>query len=75
MFHTASPLEMRVSSKVEISGFFGDSNYNDVWLGQSGERMFCYRKHVKGHMMFGKNRNMTQHTVGTRALVLFALSH
>ena len=30
-----------VSSKVEISGFFGDSSYNDVLLRQTGERAFC----------------------------------
>jgi hypothetical protein len=48
---------------VEISGFFRDLGYNDVLLGQSGERTFCYSKHVKGHMMFRKNISMTPQTV------------
>jgi hypothetical protein len=32
---------------------------NDVFLGQTGERMFCYSRHMKGGMMFRGNINMT----------------
>ena len=39
----------------------------------TGERIFCYSKHVKGHRMFTKNINMTPQTVGAQALVCFAL--
>ena len=56
---------------------------NDVLLGHTGEgcfakadtgkRMFYYSKHVKGHMMFRRNINMTPQTVGGQALVCFAL--
>lgn len=31
---------VEVLVKMEMSGFFGDSGYNDVWLGHMGERMF-----------------------------------
>ena len=31
----------------------------------TGERMFCYSKHVKGHMMFRRNINMSPLTVGS----------
>jgi hypothetical protein len=41
----------------------------------TGERIFCYSKHVKGHRMFTKNINMTPQTVGVRALVCFAPPH
>lgn len=36
----------------------------------TGERMFCSRKHLEGHMMFIKNLTMTPQTVG--ALVCLA---
>jgi hypothetical protein len=41
----------------------------------TGERMFCYNKHVKGHTMFRRNIDMTPQTVGATALVFFALPH
>jgi hypothetical protein len=40
--------------------------------GDTGERMFCYSKHMKGHVMFRRNINMTPQTVGGRTLVPFA---
>ena len=59
-------------SELETSSFFGKSVMsNDVLLGHTGERMFCYSKHVKGHMMFIRNINMTPQTVG--AQLWFAL--
>jgi hypothetical protein len=59
---------------VETSGFFGKSVMsNDVLLGYTGERMFCCSRHMKGHVMFRKNINMTPLTVGARALVCFTL--
>jgi hypothetical protein len=72
-------------SKVEISCFVGDSGYNNVLLGHigerifaeadTGERMFFYSKHMKGCMMFRRNINMTQQTVGAQVLVHIALPH
>jgi hypothetical protein len=40
----------------------------------TGERMSCYSRHVKGHVIVGRNINMTPQTVGARALAHFALS-
>jgi hypothetical protein len=43
------------SSKWKLLGFLGKSVIsNDVLLGYTGERMFCYSKHMKGHVMFRK---------------------
>ena len=39
----------------------------------TGERMFCSSKHMKGHIMFRRNINMTPRTVGARTLVSLAL--
>lgn len=56
--------------KVKMSGFCRDSCYTEVFLGQTGERVFaeadtgermlCYSKHVRGHMTFKSNIDMTQ---------------
>jgi hypothetical protein len=46
---------------------------NNVLLGHTGERMFCYSRHVKGGMMFRWKINMTPQIVGAQALVCFAL--
>ena len=42
--------------EVETSGFFGKSNdaiwvSDDDFLRHTGERMFCYSRHVKGLLM------------------------
>lgn len=37
---TLSIESVRVS-KVDVSSFFGDSDYNDVLLGHTSERVFC----------------------------------
>ena len=34
-------MKLKGLDKAEISGVFGDSDYSDVLLGQTGERMFC----------------------------------
>jgi hypothetical protein len=57
---------------------------NDVFLGHTGERMFCWSRHrwkdvfcnsrhVEGHVIFRKNINMAPQTVGARTLVHFAM--
>ena len=60
--------------EVETSGFFGKSVVsNDVLLGHTGERMFCWSRHrlksILGnrHMMFRKYINVTPQTVGAGA--------
>lgn len=54
-----------------MSSSFRDSGYTEVFLGQTGEslaeadtgeRMVCYSKHVRGHMMFKRNIDVTQQT-------------
>lgn len=37
----------------------------------TGERTICYSKHMKWHIMFRRNINVTPQTVGTRALLWF----
>jgi hypothetical protein len=37
--------------------------------------IFCFRKHMKGYMMFRKNINVTPQTVEARSLVHLAPSH
>jgi hypothetical protein len=60
--------------EVETSGFFGkEVMSNDVLLGLTGERRFCYSRQVKGHVLFRENINMTPQTVGAGELVPFAL--
>jgi hypothetical protein len=51
--------------------FAGAHKQKDVCFAEAdtGERVFSYSKHVKGHMMFRRNLNMTPQTVGARALV------
>ena len=44
---------------------------NDVSLGHTGERMFCYSKHVKGCTLFRRNVDISK-AVGAQALVCFA---
>ena len=36
---------------MELPGFFGDSGYNAVLLGQTGERMFCKAKKLKNVLL------------------------
>ena len=61
--------------EVETSGFFGKSVMsNNVFLGHRGERMFCYTKHVKGHMMFRRNINITPDS-GNQALLRLVPLH
>jgi hypothetical protein len=61
-------------NEVETSGFFRNSVMsNDVLLEHTSERMFCYTRHVKGHVMFRRNINMTPMTTGARALIYLAL--
>jgi hypothetical protein len=56
-------IEPRTISKVETLGLFGKSVVSDdVLLGPTGERMFCYSRH--GHVMFRGNINMNPQTVG-----------
>jgi hypothetical protein len=51
--------------EVDISGFSGNSVMPyDVLLGQTGEGMFCWSKHMRGCMMFRKNITMTPQRVG-----------
>lgn len=39
----------------------------------TGERVFCYSKHLKGLMMFGNNISMTPQRLGAQALLCFVL--
>jgi hypothetical protein len=58
---------------VEIPGFFGKSvMLKDVLLGHTGERMFCYSRHMKECMMFMRDVNVTPWTLLAPALVCFA---
>lgn len=62
------------SSEVETSSFFGKGVVpKDVLLEHTGKRIFCYSRHVTGHVMFRENINRTPQTVGARELVPFAL--
>lgn len=59
-----------------MSSFLGRSVIsNDVLLGHTGEKMFCYSTCMKGLVMFRRNVNMTTQTVGAPASVSFAPSH
>ena len=40
----------------QVKGCFAEAD--------TGERIFCYSKHVKGYMMFRRNINMMPQTVG-----------
>ena len=72
-----------IGSEVETSGFFGKSVMSAFcwgtqvkgWFAEAdtGGRMFCYSRHVKGHMKFRRNINLTPRTVGAGALVCLAL--
>jgi hypothetical protein len=55
--------EGRLNWKVLVS-LETQLSYNDVFAkADTGERMFCYSRHMKERMMARKNINMTPQTV------------
>lgn len=50
--------------QLEMSGSFGDSGVScDVLWKRSYERLFCWGRHMRGRMIFGKSLSRTQQTV------------